>query len=77
VQSELLDFGENTGPVIVAHVVSDEAFGWDRRGTAGKLAARYPQAWPHGLSAPGRSHIRRTCDWDASTLSTSATATAQ
>jgi O-acetyl-ADP-ribose deacetylase (regulator of RNase III) len=44
VQSDLLDFDEDDGPVIVAHVVNDSAHAWSRRGVAATLAARWPQA---------------------------------
>jgi O-acetyl-ADP-ribose deacetylase (regulator of RNase III) len=43
-QSDLIDFGEDRGPVIVAHVVNDSAHAWSRRGVAATLAARWPQA---------------------------------
>ena len=44
VQSDLLDFGNGSGPVIVAHVVNDSAHAWGRRGVAAALASRYPLA---------------------------------
>jgi O-acetyl-ADP-ribose deacetylase (regulator of RNase III) len=44
VQSDLLEFGDDSGPVIVAHVVNDSARAWSRRGVAATLAARWPQA---------------------------------
>ena len=44
VQSDLLNFGEDRGPVIVAHVVNDSAHAWSRRGVAAALATRWPQA---------------------------------
>ena len=44
VQSDLLDFGEDHGPVTVAHVVNDSAHAWSRRGVAAALAAQWPQA---------------------------------
>lgn len=44
VRSDLLDFGDDAGPVVVAHVVNDAARAWSRRGAAAALAARYPQA---------------------------------
>jgi len=42
-QSDLLDFGHGSGPIVVAHVVNDSAHAWSRRGVAATLAARYPQ----------------------------------
>jgi IrrE N-terminal-like domain len=47
VQSDLLDFGDDPGPVIVAHVVNDSAHAWSRRSVAATLAAR----WPHAAQA--------------------------
>ncbi len=44
VQSDLLNFGDEPGPIIVAHVVNDSARAWSRRGVAAALAGRYPQA---------------------------------
>jgi len=44
VHSDLLDFGDDRTPVIVAHVVNDSAHGWSRRSVAATLAARWPQA---------------------------------
>ena len=43
-QSDLLDFGNSPGPVVVAHVVNDSAHAWSRRGVAAALASRYPSA---------------------------------
>lgn len=44
VQSDILDFGDDRRPIIVAHVVNDSAHAWSRRGVAAALGARYPQA---------------------------------
>ena len=44
VQADILDFGDDLGPTLVAHVVNDSARAWSRRGVAAALAARYPQA---------------------------------
>ena len=44
VQADILDFGDDPGPTLVAHVVNDSARAWSRRGVAAALAARYPQA---------------------------------
>jgi hypothetical protein len=41
--SDVLDFGDGDGPVVVAHVVNDSAHAWSRRGVAAALAVRYPQ----------------------------------
>jgi hypothetical protein len=42
-QGDLLDF-ESSVPVVLAHVVTDSARAWSRRGVAASLARRYPQA---------------------------------
>ena len=43
-QSDILDFGDSSGPVLLAHVVNDAAHSWGRRGVAAALASRYPSA---------------------------------
>lgn len=44
VQSDILDFGDSPGPVVLAHVVNDAAHAWSRRGVAAALGSRYPSA---------------------------------
>jgi O-acetyl-ADP-ribose deacetylase (regulator of RNase III) len=68
VQSDLLDFGDDHGPIIVAHVVNDSAHAWSRHGVAAAIAARWPQAarafrsWT--ISSPENLHLGRihTCE---------------
>lgn len=44
VRGDLADVGKSTDPVVIAHVVSDAAHAWSRRGVARALAGRFPAA---------------------------------
>jgi O-acetyl-ADP-ribose deacetylase (regulator of RNase III) len=44
VQSDILNFGDSPGPVVLAHVVNDAAHAWSRRGVAAALGSHFPSA---------------------------------